>query len=90
MKTLIVNGRRWFQKTYGNTYNTVEIIVNGESVAQLPKEYGYGEHYLQRAKNWLHENGYLDGIKQPLWIHCEDNNIQFNYFVNDVSRERDL
>lgn len=30
IKTLEVIGKRWFQRSYGNTYHTATIIVNGE------------------------------------------------------------
>jgi hypothetical protein len=58
MKTLQLIGRRWFDRTYGNTYNSVAIYVDGELVASLPYGYGYADYYLQRAMEWLEKNGY--------------------------------
>lgn len=29
IETLVIRGRRWFQKLYGNTYHTVTVVVNG-------------------------------------------------------------
>jgi hypothetical protein len=40
--TMHIEGRRWFQKTWGNTYNTVRIFKDGELIADLPMKYGYG------------------------------------------------
>ena len=39
-----IEGRRWFQRTYGNTYNTVRIFKDGE-------------YFLQRAFDWLGHYG---------------------------------
>ena len=59
VKTLSIVGRRWFQRTYGNTYHSVSIEVNGKRVADLPRAYGYGEQYLWRAWEWLMDNNYV-------------------------------
>ena len=32
IKTLKIYGRRWFQKSYGNTYHTTTVIINGEEI----------------------------------------------------------
>ena len=29
VETLVIRGRRWVQKLYGNTYHTVTVVVNG-------------------------------------------------------------
>ena len=57
-KSLHIEGRRWFQKTYGNTYHSVRIFIKGEQVAYLPFRYGYGEGFLQTAWEWLTANGF--------------------------------
>ena len=97
MKHVIVQGRRWFQKTYGNTYNTVRIIVDGESLDPLPMEYGYGDFYLQRAADELDRRGlmpgrehYATGGGEALWRYCERHGITFTNIVADVPRQRDL
>jgi hypothetical protein len=97
MKNVIIRGKRWFQKSYGNTYNSLSIIVDGEEVAYLPMSYGYGDFYMQRAADWLEENGYMPerghysfGGAEQLWTYCSRNNIQCNYYAEDVSRKRDL
>lgn len=95
-KSIVITGRRWFQKTYGNTYNTVEIIIDGKNAVYLPQGYGYGSHYLDRATEWLEENGYLPGrsdngpFRQPLWSYCEERGINLHYSGVDVARRKDL
>jgi hypothetical protein len=97
MNVLHIQGRRWFQKSYGNTYHTVKVYIDGGLFYESPKTYGYGEQYIQTAQDWLNEKGFLadkdsenwDG-KEPLWRYCERKGIQFTYDFSDVSRERDL
>ena len=97
MKALHIHGRRWFQRTYGNTYNTCAIYVDGERVHKTPRQYGYEHHYATIARGWLKRNDYLPGIVEhdngsgePLWRYCERKGIKFIDEVDDVSRERDL
>lgn len=57
IETLVIRGRRWFQKLYGNTYHTVTVVVNGH-VLKSNIQYGYGTQYLVTAADLLRENGY--------------------------------
>jgi hypothetical protein len=59
-KNMYIECRRWFQKTYGNTYHTVRFkdVTTGRTVLLVPMEYGYGETCLQTAFEVLVENGY--------------------------------
>lgn len=85
--SLHIEGRRWFQRTYGNTYNTVRIFKDGQQVAFLPQEYGYGDHFLQRAVDWLRRNGYPSaeyGTQYLREVLCG------TYSVIDVQRQKDL
>lgn len=97
IRSITIFGRRWFHKGPGNTYNTAEIYVNGEFVHKTQTQYGYGDHYLDLANDWLAENGHIDnprgtrGGREPLWHYCRDlHNIEFSYSVADVARKVDL
>ena len=99
MKThtgLHIEGRRWFQKTYGNTYNSVQIFRDGELIADLPMAYGYGDYYLQRAHEWLGANGYpelAEKHENGMPKHCTTIWLRehgASYSVIDVERKRDL
>ena len=97
VKSIVVVGKRWFQRGPGNTYCTAEILVNGKLVHKTEPEYGYGDYYLQAAGEWLDKNGYLPDIeryqtggRETLWRYCERKKIAFSSSVSDVSRERDL
>jgi len=41
MNSIVIVGRKWFQRSAGNTYNTADIIVDGELVHTLKRGYGY-------------------------------------------------
>ena len=97
MKTLTITGRRWFQRSYGNTYCSATVHLDGELIATVPETYGYGDYYRQAAMEavdatgWLpprkqYANGSYEGTRQ--W--AERNNISVVSNVSDVARERDL
>ena len=95
MKSLVIIGRRWFQKSYGNTYHTAEVIVDGETIGTTKEEYGYGDQYIQSARDLLVEKGIIPDNNaavncQPLWRYCEQNNISREFRAIDVPREKDL
>ncbi len=79
IRSITIVGRRWFEKTNGNTYHSVEIWVNGQQVKYLPFQYGYELQYRQTAQDWI-----------VLWRHAEDNNIELVQTVSDVGRKKDL
>lgn len=95
-----MHGKRWFQKSAGNTYHSVELTaLVGESWVNLGKvdfEYGYDEGYTQTGVDWLIDNGYLEktpphdnGVSTIYgWRFREANNIDTD--VIDVNRKRDL
>lgn len=100
--SISVTGRRWFQRTYGNTYCSAHVLVtfrDGTTEAiRVPKRYGYGDFYLQAATDALERAGYMpgrehhaNGSAEPAWRYFrDDRGIPFHYSVTDVARERDL
>lgn len=74
--SVTISGRRWFQRSYGNTYHTARILVGCSFAIQLPKEYGYGDYWAQRCREFLRDAGYVGEI-----VNCG---------ASDVLRERDL
>jgi len=97
VRSITVIGRRWFDKTYGNTYHSASIMVNGECVHKIPFSYGYENQYEWNARMWLAENGFLPGIEsrdgapgESLWRYCERLGITYASEVVDVARKRDL
>lgn len=96
-----VLGRLWFQRSAGNTYNTATITLHFASGAQytieLPKAYGYGDYYMQRAADKIEDLGYMpdrihypNGAKEPAWQYFRDRSVPFLYQSVNVSRQKDL
>jgi hypothetical protein len=95
--SLHIEGRRWFQSTYGNTYHTVRIFQDGALVASLPYQYGYGEQFLQTAWDWLGTNGHPELAERNTNGSYKHYGTQYlrevlhgTYSVIDVSRKKDL
>lgn len=78
---IYILGRRWFQKTYGNTYHSVTIRVKNIEVAYIPFTYGFGNQFEVTAKDWLVENGF---------INRTDSLDKAFVDVEDVQRKKDL
>jgi hypothetical protein len=90
-----IEGRRWFQKSNGNTYHTVRIYEDSKQILLSAMEYGYGEQYLETALAWLEKEGkipmrerYANGGREPGWQTLKSNG--FTCSVIDVQRKRDL
>lgn len=95
MKVITITARRWFQKTYGNTYHSVEVsLLDGDKWKVLGVnnfEYGYGNHYLHSATTILKEHGLIpEDIYQINHNICEKYHLSINEIVSDVSRKKDL
>ena len=97
-----VGGRRWFQRSYGNTYCSAVVSITFKDgtveALAIPKQYGYGDFYLQAATDALERAGYMpgrhhaaNGSADPAWRYFrDDRGIPFDYSATDVTRERDL
>lgn len=86
--TITVLGRRWFEKTNGNTYHSVKVCINGNEIGYEPFNYGYGSQYLQTAVELVNEK--LDTkIEFPLW-KLKEKGINLIENVVDVPRKKDL
>lgn len=96
VESIVIYAKRWFQKTYGNTYFTAEIRVNGDKVGELPFQYGYGRHYEDMAARWLEDNKFVEldhhssGMVSDLNRLARDGHIQLVSEHVDVNRKRDL
>ena len=93
-KVIHVHGRRWFQKSYGNTYHIYSISIDGEHVFKSERTYGYDSQYSWNAFQWLKENKYLNPPEDLQYacmsIVCREMGIILIDTVQDVPRQRDL
>ncbi len=86
--SLHIEARRWFQRSYGNTYHTVRIWRGEREGVTLPMAYGYGEQWLQTALDWLALHGEAEpGRYGTLYLREA---LGGTYSVTDVPRQRDL
>ena len=61
----VILGQKYWDKTYGNTYNSAIIVCpNGETIF-TDYEYGYGNDYYDRAHDKIYE-------------YCKDNDIPYS------------
>jgi hypothetical protein len=84
-----IEGRRWFQRTYGNTYHSVRIYKDGELISHLPFNYGYGDQYLQTALDTLKAYG-LAPEDAPYGTLYLRETLHATWTVADVGRKKDL
>ena len=86
VKTIYLHARRWFQRSYGNTYHTCEIWVNDRMVHKIGFTYGYGDQWQYNAGKWLYENGYSKGtgLLAKLQVFTKTGNR--NEYCQSVSR----
>lgn len=91
IESLHIDGRRWFQRTWGNTFHSVRVYVNGE-ILHCPYAYGYGNQFLQTAGELLAAAGYNVKTDSPgslgTYHLCEE--LGGTYSVSDVQRKKDL
>ncbi len=88
----IIEGRRWFQKTYGNTYHSVTVTVDGAQIGRVDFAYGYGDQYVQSAYDILREKGFFPQSAEHWDIeqYKRDNRKKFHITCTDVGRRKDL
>ncbi len=95
-RSILVLGRRWFERTNGNTYHTARVLVDGVEVATVPYQYGYGSQYEQNALDALEALGLMPGREHYKnggsegWQYFKRNGIQYSAEAVDVERKRDL
>ena len=96
-KSIVIQGRRWFQKTNGNTYHSCTIIVDGVEIEGVSFCYGYDDAYVDSAAQQLEKAGILkreirpgSGCVEHLWRCCERLGITLHYSAVDVARKKDL
>lgn len=94
MKTIDINAREWFDKTYGNSYFsaivTLDYGMESERKIKVPFTYGYDDYYIEAAFSALKKMGLLDLGGLSRWAWCEENgvilrtNIERNCLKRDV------
>jgi hypothetical protein len=85
-----ISAHRWFQKSYGNTYNTVLLYLDNGNTVLLPFAYGYGDYCLQRAEEWIKANCQYPNPDNLHGTRFIREVVGATYEVIDVERKKDL
>lgn len=87
-KNVIIKGKRWFEKTNGNTYHSVEVYVDGEMIGRKDFVYGYGDQYLESGKKILIEKGYVNYEKTTKNIPVKDFEGNIKHYTSLEARNK--
>ena len=92
-KSVVITAKRWFQKSYGNTYHSVKVTLNGKVIGREVMKYGYGEQYMQTAEDIVKKNSkVLQGkpifTNWKTYLREKGYNIEIN--ISDVSTQREV
>ena len=95
MKTIDINAKEWFQKTYGNSYFSAVIVIDygmeTEETIELPFQYGYGDQYVHMSLRKLEEKELIKtDEKTALWRYCQENEIILRTNKQENCLKRDL
>lgn len=90
--SIVIIGKRWFDKRRGSTYHSATCLANGKEVAYVPFAYGYGDQYIYTGANELAKLGYLADFTTDtvFWRYCDDLGIVLHCTSADVATKKDL
>ena len=94
-KSIIIIAREWHDKINGNSYFSATVYVDDYLYARLPFQYGYGDCYIDVARDTMVQRGRLPKVPvyrygmQQLWQYCQDNDIALHSEKVRVARQRD-
>lgn len=96
--SITIIGKRWFQKSFGNTYHSA-VVINDDTGEQIraPFEYGYGDQWEETAARLIESAGWLPererysyGGRMSLHRWCQENGVTLHRNLDDVKRQKDL
>ena len=87
-RSVFIEGREWLDKVNGNSYFSARIWVDGDIVAALPFQYGYGDMYSFESIRKLVELGYVsfDDGDRPFWAVAEENGFDIYRSITPVKK----
>ena len=98
IKTIDIDAKEWFDKTYGNSYFSAKIVINYGLKSQkslfVPFEYGYGNHSenvcFDKIKKSINKKIFKNCDSFSLWSFCQDNGILYRYSKQENCLKREL
>ena len=90
--TIMMSGRRWFDRVNGNTYHSVEVYVDHKFLDRTDFAYGYDDGYRQTGFELLQKHGIYkpDAVYHDMELDKRDFRDAFVFIVTDVGRKKDL
>ena len=86
-----ITARRWFQKTYGNTYHSVTVRIDNKEIGRNPFTYGYERQFEQTALDMINDHlGTEYTINELFHSMYRAEGLTVNSKVSDVTRKKDL
>ena len=93
-KLIIIDARRWFDRTYGNTYHSVTVTVKharkDDLVLRCDFAYGYDQQYLRTAHELLFKAGYFRSDYSDFSDATRSDRKKFRVTYVDVQRKKEL
>jgi hypothetical protein len=93
MTSLILFGRRWYERSSGQWLHGVSVYIDGmvEYCSERP-HYGGGDRWIDTAKEWLIRSGHFPGCgeRTPLFRYCQAHAIVLFLSVVDVTTKKQL
>ena len=100
IKTIDITALEWFDRINGNSYFSTTITLNygmkDQKEIDMPFQYGYGDHYIDKANQELVKQGYREGQRHEngsypaLWRYCKENNIILRTTKHVNCKKREL
>ena len=92
-----IQAKEWLDKANGNSYFSANVYIDDDLVAELPFQYGYGDHYVDMAfreigSNKLQELCKLKSVVnwKEYWGLCRQHNIKLITFKQENCKKKDL
>ena len=98
-----INAKEWFDKANGNSYFSATVLIDDELVAELPFQYGYGDHYIDMAFQEINGSRHeREDLLTPMFTSsepvnsnayaqiCRNNGIKLITFKQENCKKRDL
>jgi len=98
IKTIDLQTKEWFDKTYGNSYFSAQLTINfglaGERKIYLPFQYGYGSHSEDMAfkatRKAIKKKVLKNTTMHSMWAFCDLYGIKYRYNKQEHCLKRDV
>jgi hypothetical protein len=91
MRSVFIEARQWHDRTYGNTYYSARVFIDGQELYTTGMRYGYEYQYEHDVTHDLITRELLPGESSREGIRrwCRDNGVDF-YSVRYDAKKSEL